>query len=211
MTTIKTQGLYDAADPDFDPYGGDQYDQTLFEEKHSFVYSILVTSFQTDKGREPVKEFEGDARTIISKLHHYHTQSNDAQHEVVTLTTYITNLNLTDRWKHTTRHFLSHFKEKLRLLDSLATDADKIQETVRITFLLKAVDKIMTSGRFMSLILSGDPRQDLQENLLLKSIMTCFGMQHTSMTSTTLHRGRLSSHTKLIILMNLTMNLEKIT
>ena len=95
----------------------------------------MVTSLQTDKGRELVKEFEGDARSILSKLHHYHTQSNVEQHEVVTLTTYITNLSITDSWKGTTRQFLSHFKEKLRLLDSLVPHADKIPETVRISFL----------------------------------------------------------------------------
>ena len=44
--------------------------------------------------------------------------------------------------------------------------------------------------------------------------MTCFEMQHTNMISTSLqeeNRGRLSSHIKLIVLMNLTMNLKKIT
>ena len=71
----------------------------------SFAYSVLVTSLKTEKGRELVKEFEGDARTIVLKLHHDHTQSNVAQHEVVTLTTYITNLNLTDSWKGTTDSF----------------------------------------------------------------------------------------------------------
>ena len=72
------------------------------------LYLVLVTSLETNS-----KEFQGDERTIISKLHHYHTESNDAQHEDVTLTTYITNLSLTDSWKGTTRQFLSHFKEKL--------------------------------------------------------------------------------------------------
>ena len=85
--------------------------------------------------------FEGDARSILSKLHHYHTQSNVAQYEVVTLTTYLTNLSITDSWKGTTRQFLSHFKEKLRLLDSLVPDTVKIPETVRITFLQRAVQQ----------------------------------------------------------------------
>ena len=49
----------------------------------------MVTSLLTEKGRELVKEFEGDARTIISKLHHYHTQSNVAQHEVDTHQRYV--------------------------------------------------------------------------------------------------------------------------
>ena len=92
------------------------------------LYSVLVTSLQTDKGRELVKEFEGDARSIISKLNHCHTQSNVAQHEVVTLTTYITNLSLTHSWKGTTRQFLSHFKEKLRLLDSLVLILTRFQK-----------------------------------------------------------------------------------
>ena len=101
----------------------------------------MVTSLQTDKGRELVKEFEGDARFILSKLDDYHTQSNVAQHEVVTLTTYITILSLTDSWKGTIRQFLSHFQETLRLLDSLVPDTGKIPETVRITFLQRAVQQ----------------------------------------------------------------------
>ena len=88
-----------------------------------------------------VTESEGDTRTIISKLHHYHTESNVAQCIVVTLTTYITNLSLTDSWKGTTQQFLCHFKEKLCLLDSLVPDTDKIPETVRITFLQRALQK----------------------------------------------------------------------
>ena len=99
LAIIKAQGLYDVADPDFDPGDGDHYEQALFKEKQSFVYSVLVNSLKTEEGREFVKEFEGDARSILSKRHHYHTQSNVAQHEVVTLTTYITNLSLTDSWK----------------------------------------------------------------------------------------------------------------
>ena len=81
------------ADPDFDPDDGDYYEQELFQEKQFLVYSVLVTCLQTDKGRELVKEFEGDAVTILSKLHHYHNQSNVTHHEVVTLTTNITILS----------------------------------------------------------------------------------------------------------------------
>ena len=138
---LAIQGLYDVANPDFEPAGGDQYAQELFQEKQSFVYSVLVTSLQTEKGRELVKEFEGDAQSILSKLHNYHTQSNVAQHEVVALITYITDLSLTNSWNGTTRQFLSHFKEKLRLLDSLVPDTDKIPQTVRITFLQRAVQQ----------------------------------------------------------------------
>ena len=75
------------------------------------------------------------------KLHHYHTKSNVAQHDIITLTTDITNLTLNDSWKGTVRQFLSHFKEKLRLLDSLVSVPDQLPETTRITFLQRAVQQ----------------------------------------------------------------------
>ena len=74
LANLKAQGLYDVADPEYDPESGDIYEQELFQGKQSFVYSVLVTSLQTEKGRELVKEFEGDARSIILKLRHYHTK-----------------------------------------------------------------------------------------------------------------------------------------
>ena len=141
LANLKAQGLYDVADPDHDPESGDIYEQELFQGKQSFVYSVLVTSLQTEKGRELVKEFEGDARSIILKLHHYHTKSNVAQHDIITLTTDITNLTLNDSWKGTVRQFLSHFKEKLRLLDSLVPVSDQLPEITRITFLQRAVQQ----------------------------------------------------------------------
>ena len=146
MANLKAQGLYDVADPDYDSESGDIYEQELFQGKHSFVYSVLVAlysvlvaSLQTEKGRELIKKFKGDARSIILKLHHYHTKSNVAQHDIITLTTDITNLTLNDSWKGTVRQFLSHFKETLRLLDSLVPVSDQLPETTRITFLQRAV------------------------------------------------------------------------
>ena len=141
LANLKAQGLYDVADPKYDPESGDIYDQELFQGKQSIVYSVLVASLQTEKGRELVKEFEGDARSIILKLHHYHTKSNVAKHDIITLTTDITNLTLNDSWKGTVRQFLSHFKEKLRLLDSLVPVSDQLPKTTRITFLQRAVQQ----------------------------------------------------------------------
>ena len=63
------------------------------------------------------------------------------QHDIIILTTDITNLSLNDSWKGTVRQFLSHFKEKLRLLDSLVPVSDQLPETTRITFLQRAVQQ----------------------------------------------------------------------
>ena len=78
LANLKAQGLYDVADPDHDPENGDTSEKELLKRKQSYIYSVLVTSLQTEKGRELVKEFEGDARSIILQLHHYHTKSNVA-------------------------------------------------------------------------------------------------------------------------------------
>ena len=48
LANLKAQGLYDVADPDHDPESGDIYEQELFQGKQSFVYSVLVTSLQTE-------------------------------------------------------------------------------------------------------------------------------------------------------------------
>ena len=61
---FESQGFYDASDPDFDQ-------QLLKENNLLYILYLLLLSRQTNE-RELVKEFEGDAITIISKLHHYH-------------------------------------------------------------------------------------------------------------------------------------------
>ena len=85
LANLKAQGLYDVADLDHDPENGDTYEKELFKGKQSFVYSVLVASLQTEKWVELVKEFEGDTRSIILKLHHYHMKSNVAQHDIITV------------------------------------------------------------------------------------------------------------------------------
>ena len=80
MAIIKAQGLSDVADPDYDLGDGDNYAEELFQEKESFVYSVLVTSLQTDKGRELVEElnlkkmqdssFQNSIIIILSQMLH---------------------------------------------------------------------------------------------------------------------------------------------
>ena len=160
-----------------------------------------------------VKEFEGDARSIILKLHHYHTKSNVAQHDIITLTTDITNLTLNDSWKGTVRQFLSHFKEKLRLLDSLVPVSDQLPETTRITFLQRAVQQnhdlrqihVMDSvWRFKT------DSTDALTCLPLIPTTTSFGMQHISMISIKSRKDLRERHSspnkkKSVMMMNMPM------
>ena len=65
-----------------------------------------------------------------------------AQDEIVEVTKYIINLRLTDTWKWATQQFLTHFKEKLHLLDRLVDESDKITKTTHIVFLQQAIESI---------------------------------------------------------------------
>ena len=48
LVIIKAQGLYDVADPDYDPGDGDHYEQELFQENnHLFILYWLLLFRQT--------------------------------------------------------------------------------------------------------------------------------------------------------------------
>ena len=115
------------------------------------------------------------------KLHHYHTKSNVAQHDIITLTTEITNLTLNDSWKGTVRQFLSHFNENLRLLDSLVPVSDQLPESTRLTFLQRTVQQNHDLRQIHVMDSVWRFKTDSTEALLLIHITTSFGMQPISM------------------------------
>ena len=210
LASLKAQGLYDVADPEHDPENGDIYEKELFKGKQSFVFSVLVTSLQTEKGRELVKEFEGDARSIISKLHHYHTKSNVAQHDIITLTTDITNLTLNDSWKGTVRQFLNHSRRNSDCLTALSLFLINFLKLPESHFSRELSNKTMTSDRYMSWTLCGDSKLTQQMPLPLIPTTTSFGMQHISMISIKSRKDLRDRHSspnkkKSVMMMNMPM------
>ena len=177
LANLKAQGLYDVADPDHDPETGDIYEQELFKGKQSFVYSVLVTSLQTEKGTELVKEFEGDARSIILKLHHYHTKSNVAQHDIITLTI---SLSMTAGKEQSDNSSATSRRNSdcLTALFLFLINFLKLQDS---HFFRELSSKTMTSDRYMSWTLCGGSKLTPQRPLLLIHITTSFGMQPISM------------------------------
>ena len=194
LANLKGQGHYDVADPDHDPENDDIYEKELFKGKQSFVYSVLVTSLQTEKGRELVKEFEGDARSILLKLHHYHIKSNVAQHDIITMTTDITNLTLNDSCCLTALFlFLTNFL--------------KLQES---HFFRELSSKTMTSDRYMSWTLCGGSKLTQQMPSPLIPITTSFAMQPISMISFKSRKDLRERHSylnkkKSVMMMNMPM------
>ena len=99
----------------------------IYSKKNNPLFSLYWLLLFRQKRRELVKEFEGDAQSILSKLHHYHTQSNIAQHEVVALTTYITNLTLSDNIK------------SRGAMHTIITDSGKYEISKKIADLLRSL------------------------------------------------------------------------
>ncbi|KAL7565362.1 hypothetical protein ACA910_013583 [Epithemia clementina (nom. ined.)] len=143
-TTAKAQGLANVVDPQYTPPRGDAHALELFTEQKIFLYSVLNKVIQTDQGRAFVRDHEDDedAQADIKKLIKHHTQSELAKREVIRLQRYITNLKLDDSWRGTTRQFLLHFQEQLRLLDKLVAPSEHLPDHTRMTFLMQAVEHV---------------------------------------------------------------------
>ncbi|KAL7564284.1 hypothetical protein ACA910_014347 [Epithemia clementina (nom. ined.)] len=142
--TAKAQGLANVIDPQYTPPRGDLHALELFTEQQIFLYSVLIKIIQTDQGRAFVRDHEDDedAQAVIRKLIKHHTQSELAKREVIRLQRYITNLKLDDSWRGTTRQFLLHFQEQLRLLDKLVAPSERLLDHTRMTFLMQAVEHV---------------------------------------------------------------------
>ena len=102
--------------------------------------------------------------------------------EILELTTQISNHRLTDAWKGTTKQFLAHFKEKLRLLDCLSAEHDKLPESTRIAFLQQAagnIDDLCKSIAWTQFVIARMVAQVLYH---MKATLSSSRMQHINMT-----------------------------
>ena len=129
-------------DPNFTP-GSDEHEQQLFEEQQDFLYSVLISSLNTEFSEALVKDHEGDAQLILELLHEHHTgNSQYSRSEINRITKYLTNIKLDDTWRGTNESFLMHYNDQLHLLDSLVDSDEKLPDNARVTFLESAVESV---------------------------------------------------------------------
>ena len=129
-------------DPNFTP-GSDEHEQQLFEGQQDFLYSVLISSLQTEFSEALVKDNEGDAQLILDLIHEYHTgNSQYSRAEINRITKYLTNIKLDDTWRATNESSLMHHNDQLRLLDSLVDPDEKLPDNARATFLESAVESV---------------------------------------------------------------------
>ena len=59
MANLKAQGLYDVADPDYDPESGDIYEQELFQGKQSLYILFWLLHSKQKRGENWSKNLKG--------------------------------------------------------------------------------------------------------------------------------------------------------
>ncbi|KAL7567066.1 hypothetical protein ACA910_002790 [Epithemia clementina (nom. ined.)] len=138
------QGLGDLLDPDFQPDHSDKYAVALFNKQQKFLYSVLLTTLQTDEGKSIVRAHakDKDSQAILREMHHHYTRSTIARNEITSLTTYITNLCLDSSWRGTPESFIMHFKDQLRLLDALQPISEILPDTMHRTLLMNVIEVV---------------------------------------------------------------------
>ena len=129
-------------DPNFTP-GSDEHEQQLFQEQQDFLYSVLISSLNTEFSEALVKDHKGDAQLILELLHEHHTgNSQHSRAEINRITKYLTNIKLDDTWRGTNESFLMHYNDQLCLLDSLVDSGEELPDNARVTFLESAVESV---------------------------------------------------------------------
>ena len=106
------------------------------------MYDVFVRVLKTDKGKAVVRKYKGifDARSIYQELQEYASKSTEAIVDANTLLQYITIASLSDgSWNGTTRHFVLHWMEQVRLYEELVDVSASLSDSVKLTLLTNAV------------------------------------------------------------------------
>lgn len=141
IATAKAQGCGNVVDIKYTPIGQTEID--LFELQKTFMYSVFITTLQTDVGKELVRNGT-DAHAIFKQLTTHYTESAKANIDRFGLMEYITSVRLGtgSSWRGTTHAFILHFQEKLRLLKEITPVSDHFSPEIERVFLQNAVNPI---------------------------------------------------------------------
>jgi hypothetical protein len=108
----KLHGISKVLDKDYKPVGDDAISE--FEDMQTYMWAIIVNTVKTPTGKQLIREHDGDAQTIFSKLHHELKSSQKAEFSADDLHDKIKALSLS-KWTGTFVSFLEHWSAQLFL------------------------------------------------------------------------------------------------
>jgi hypothetical protein len=109
-------------------------DVAVFKEMQTFMYAVLQTHLQTDKGKALVSQFEAtlDAQSIYQELVKRALSSTAAQLSGDTLLQYITTTRYPGTWRGTSHGFVLHWKEQVMKYKKLELEAFPSKQKLRL-------------------------------------------------------------------------------
>ena len=127
---------------DYKPSTPEQDD--LFKEKNRFMYSVFQETLQTEMGRTIVHTHEDDqnAQAVWAELDAYMSESTYARQEASTLLSYITTVRMGESWKGSSTGFILHWREKVRLYETMVDADQKLSDSLKLTLLQNAVSDL---------------------------------------------------------------------
>ena len=145
LATARSHACEEILDPDFEVDETDPQAVAVFREKQKFMYSVFEEKLQTDMGRHLVREHEMDynAHLIFSELVVHAKKSTQAAIDSSELLSYITTTRMHDaKWRGTSKAFILHWCDKLRLYEELIDKDDRLTDNVKMAMLQNAVSGI---------------------------------------------------------------------
>ena len=149
--TLKAQTNYqdvaDVLDPNYVPKTVE--DIALFEEKQKYMYSVLEKILQTDEGKVIVRshDLDRDAQKIYAEYLNVMTASTEAIMGSGEFLSYLTTAKISDgSWRGSSKGFVLHWIEQLRLYQDTVPLTDRLSDTVQRTMLQNAVRGLDTLG-----------------------------------------------------------------
>jgi hypothetical protein len=142
-TQAHAQDVAEVLNVNYDPATQELID--LFAVKQTYVYAILESKVQTDRGRAIVRlhEVDRDAQQVYQKLRAHHTSSTKAKMNSSDLLTYITSAKLgSGVWSGSTEAFITHWQNQVRLYERLCEATERFSDGQKTTMLQNAVGTI---------------------------------------------------------------------
>ena len=138
----RAHDVNEVLDPDYVPDTATS--QALFDQKQSFMYSVLNRCVLTDVGKTFIRQYEStyDAQKVYKCLKEHATKSTAANIAVEKIMEFLTVTKLDSRWKGTTSGFILHWRDKMRMYEDMVSEDEHFTDSVKKRMLEASVRQI---------------------------------------------------------------------
>jgi hypothetical protein len=141
LAQANAQDVADVFNPGYKARGDEEKD--LFRGKQDYIYAVFCTSLRTDVGKTLVRDYEPnrDAQKIWGELVIDAEKSTVAKLNATQILKHIHTIKVED-WKGTTKAFILHYQEQIRLYDSMQPSNAQTADHAKLVYLQNAVQGI---------------------------------------------------------------------